>query len=249
MLPTSIAGSMRIGVAVDEVARPRRCARRTARRRSRGPARRPAGAGPAGWRPRPSRRTGRRRRRASSSTRHVGADRADEARRAEPLLDLVGLRRAGSASPRWFVSLMSLTRWSPRTTTRTKRAAVRDDRDRTSAARPGATPRWPATASIVVAPGRRRPRRARRAPAASSTGCGVGARDLDVRRVARRERDVVLARRARRHVLVRAAAAHHPDVGLHAVPLQARCGRRSGRRRRCAWRSSRPGPSASRSKE
>ena len=54
----------------------------------------------------------------------------------------------------------------------------------------------------------------------SSTGCGVGARDLDVGGVAGRQRDVVLARRAGRHVLVRAGAAHHPDVGLDPVPLQ-----------------------------
>ena len=51
-------------------------------------------------------------------------------------------------------------------------------------------------------------------------GLRVGARDLDVGGVAGRQRDVVLARRARRHVLVRADAAHHPDVGLHAVPLE-----------------------------
>ena len=48
----------------------------------------------------------------------------------------------------------------------------------------------------------------------------VGARDLDVRGVAGRQRDVVLARRGRRHVLVGADAAHHPDVGLDAVPLE-----------------------------
>src|SRR3712207_7984661 len=53
-------------------------------------------------------------------------------------------------------------------------------------------------------------------------------RDLDVRGVARRQRHVVLARRARRHVLVRPEPAHHPDVGLdarseeHTSELQSR---------------------------
>ena len=70
---------------------------------------------------------------------------------------------------------------------------------------------------------RRRPRRVQVAARGriGATGCGIGARDLGVGRVAGRQRDVVLARRARRHVLVRARAAHHPDVGLDAVPLQA----------------------------
>ena len=52
-------------------------------------------------------------------------------------------------------------------------------------------------------------------------GLGLRARDLDVGGVAGRERDVVLARRAGRHVLVRAEPAHHPDVGLDPVPLEA----------------------------
>ena len=46
-------------------------------------------------------------------------------------------------------------------------------------------------------------------------------RDLDVGRVARGQRDVVLTRRTGRHVLVRPRPAHHPDVGLDPVPLQA----------------------------
>ena len=49
----------------------------------------------------------------------------------------------------------------------------------------------------------------------------IGARDLGVGGVAGGQRDVVLARRAGRHVLVGARAAHHPDVGLDPVPLQA----------------------------
>ncbi len=49
---------------------------------------------------------------------------------------------------------------------------------------------------------------------------GDRARDLDVGRVAGRERDLVLARRARRHVLVGTEPAHHPDVRLDRVPAQ-----------------------------
>src|SRR4051812_8598307 len=50
-----------------------------------------------------------------------------------------------------------------------------------------------------------------------------GARDLDVRRVARiAHGHVVLARLARRHVLVGAEAAHHPDVRLDLVEVEPR---------------------------
>ena len=45
-------------------------------------------------------------------------------------------------------------------------------------------------------------------------------RDLDVGGVALAEHDLVLAGGARRHVLVRAGAAHHPDVALDAVEAQ-----------------------------
>ncbi len=48
----------------------------------------------------------------------------------------------------------------------------------------------------------------------------LGRGDLDVRRVAGRERHLVLARRAWRHVFVGAGAAHHPDVGGDPVPLE-----------------------------
>ena len=51
-------------------------------------------------------------------------------------------------------------------------------------------------------------------------GLRLGRGHLDVGRVAGRQRHVVLARRAGRHVLVRADAAHRPHVGLHPVPLQ-----------------------------
>ena len=65
-----------------------------------------------------------------------------------------------------------------------------------------------------------RPPPARPARGGSSTGCGVGRGDLDVGGVAGRQRHLVLARRAGRHVLVGAGAAHHPDVGLDPVPAQ-----------------------------
>ncbi len=48
-----------------------------------------------------------------------------------------------------------------------------------------------------------------------------GAGHLDVGGVALGEHDVVLARGAGRHVLVRAGAAHHADVRLDPVPAQA----------------------------
>ena len=49
---------------------------------------------------------------------------------------------------------------------------------------------------------------------------GLARRDLQVGGVSGRERDVVLARRAGRHVLVGTDAAHHPDVRLDLVPVQ-----------------------------
>ena len=49
----------------------------------------------------------------------------------------------------------------------------------------------------------------------------LGARHLEVGGIAVREDDLVLPRRAGRHVLVGAAPAHHPDVGLDPVPLEA----------------------------
>ena len=53
-------------------------------------------------------------------------------------------------------------------------------------------------------------------------GLRGGAGDLHVGGIAGAgERHVVLARGAGRHVLVGAEAAHHPHVGLHAVPLEA----------------------------
>ncbi len=48
----------------------------------------------------------------------------------------------------------------------------------------------------------------------------IGARDLEVGCVTRSARDLVLAGRTRRHVLVGPVAPHHPDVRLDAVPLQ-----------------------------
>ena len=45
--------------------------------------------------------------------------------------------------------------------------------------------------------------------------------DLDIGGVARGQRDLVLAGRTGRHVLVGAGATHHPDVGLDPVPAQS----------------------------
>ena len=111
-----------------------------------------------------------------------------------------------------------MTRWSPRTITITSpRSSTMTGYAFSSA--PGGTPQRPRD----LGDGRQARRvdeLGRGEPVRQLTGCGVGAGDLDVGRVAGRERDVVLARRARRHVLVRADAAHHPDVGLHPVPLE-----------------------------
>ena len=51
-------------------------------------------------------------------------------------------------------------------------------------------------------------------------GLSFCAGHLEVGRISGRQRDVVLARRARRHVLVGADPAHHSHVGLHSVPLE-----------------------------
>ena len=84
---------------------------------------------------------------------------------------------------------------------------------------PAGTPSAPATSSTVVRPGVGTSRGSS-SGGGSSTGCGSRRGDLDVGRVAGRERDLVLARRARRHVVVGAGPAHHPDVGLDPVPAQ-----------------------------
>jgi hypothetical protein len=55
----------------------------------------------------------------------------------------------------------------------------------------------------------------------SAPAVRVGAGDLEVRGVAGGERHGVLAGGARRHVLVGVGAAHHPDVGLDPVPVDA----------------------------
>ena len=112
-----------------------------------------------------------------------------------------------------------MTRWSPRTTTSFMASSSTITGKALSVA-PAGTWSEPTSASMVVAPGVCTSSGALR-PGGSSHRLGVGGGDLDVGGVARRERDVVLARRARRHVFVGAVTAHHPDVGGDAVPLQA----------------------------
>jgi hypothetical protein len=67
----------------------------------------------------------------------------------------------------------------------------------------------------------RRLDRIRGTPGQTIDGLGRGARHLDVGRVTRRRQcDLVLAGRTRRHVLVCAEPSHHADVGLDPVPLE-----------------------------
>ena len=75
-----------------------------------------------------------------------------------------------NGSPSVFVSFVSLTRWSPRTTTMTiPRPSVTIGKAFSSA--PAGTPICPATASIVVAPGVWTFRGAG-SGSGSATGCG-----------------------------------------------------------------------------
>ena len=129
---------------------------------------------------------------------------------------------AGRASlPSAFWSLIWLTRWSPRTSASTSvPSSFTIGTDFKSVARVDAQqPRDLLDRARV----RRRPPRSGAASGAGNSGCGgVPGRDLHVRGVAGvGERDLVLARRAGRHVLVRAQPAHHPDVRLDLVPAQA----------------------------
>ena len=113
---------------------------------------------------------------------------------------------------------MSLIWWSPRTTTSTRpRPSAITGKAFSSA--PSGSPSLPATSAIVVRPGVGTSSGAA-SGAGSSTGAASALAHLDVGGVAGRQRDVVLARGARRHVLVGADAAHHPDVRLDPVPLE-----------------------------
>ena len=173
MLPTSIAGSMRIACAVDECRPPRRV--RTSARVEREVA---AGldaaqveVGPVGA----DDVAAVRRRAVVEQDRHVGADRPDEPGRAEPLGDLVLARAGGTSAPSALRSLISLTRWSPRTSTSTSPPALGRRPGRPSAARPRARRGAPATASIVVSAGRLRPPRRVERGSGSVDGLRVGA--------------------------------------------------------------------------
>ena len=156
---------------------------------------------------------------ASLMTGTLGADRADEAGRAELGLDLLGAAPGGSRRRARCASLISLRRWSPRTQDEDHAASLDDHRHRLDQGAGGHAralrrpPRpWSARASATSS--------GASSGGGSSTGCGSRRGDLDVGRVAGRERDLVLAGRAGRHVLVGAGAAHHPDVGLDPVPAQ-----------------------------
>ena len=146
----------------------------------------------------------------------TGADRADEA--DGPISASISSAPAWRKSaPSALRSLISLRRWSPRIRTMARpRPSMTTGSALTRA--PAGRPSEPETSSIVVSPGVETSSGASSA-AGSSTGW-AGRGDLEVGGVAGRQGDLVLAGRARRHVLVGAGAAHHPDVGLDPVPAQ-----------------------------
>ncbi len=213
MLPTSIAGSMRIGCPFDRVA-DLDAAHVGALEREVAAGLDAAqvvvlavGAG----------HVGARGDRVVEQDRHVRADRPDVAGRADALLELLRARRAELGPER--VLELDLVDAVIAADHHHHEAAVGDHHG--ERLEQGALGHAHARGDVGDRdePGRR-DLLGRVEAGRQLDGLRVGARDLDVGGVAGRERDVVLARRARRHVLVRAGPAHHPDVGLDAVPLQ-----------------------------
>ena len=231
MLPTSIAGSIRItppltvspahhGADVDALVR-EVAAGLDAR----------AGARRARWRRRHSRRRRRRRRAGSASARPPG--RCSRAARASPPSRRGG--RGGSRVPSAVPQLDLVDAMVAADDHELHRVAVDDHRERLQErARGHAELAWRRRRSSS---GRASARpRERRAAGRASTGCGICARHLEVGGIAGGEHDLVLARRARRHVLVgsraRPSSRRRPRPGT----TRGRSGRSSGRRRRtCFW--------------
>ncbi len=171
--------------------------------------------------------------------RHLRADGPDEAGRSQALLDL--LRRGLARRLPQSVCELDLVQPVVTADQREHEPALRGDhRNRLqrgslwNAERPGDL-------------GNRGHARGRRLAGLVEAGrqldrLGGGRGDLDVGGIAGRERHLVLARGARRHVLVgagsRPSSRRRPRPGTSA----GRCGRRCGRRRRCAARRRGPGP-------
>ena len=142
MLPTSIAGSIVIGVPADEVAGLDAAHVGRARRRSRAPARRRAGGRRRGWRRR-RRAPARRRRRAAPAT----SAPTGPMKPGGPIcaVDLLRARRAPRRPRARSPSLISLTRWSPRTQHEHAGRGPRRRPGTPSASRPPRRPSCPAT--------------------------------------------------------------------------------------------------------
>jgi hypothetical protein len=147
------------------------------------------------------------------------ADRADEPGRTDPLGDLVLARRPERLA-QGVRQLRLVDAVVAAHDDHEQAARLGDDRERLQqrAARDPelARDRLDGRRPRGVDPARRRLRIGQR------HRLRLGDRNVHVGGVAGRERHVVLARRTGRHVLVRAGAPHHPDVGLHAVPAQPR---------------------------
>ena len=211
MLPTSIAGSISIVSPAGGGRRPRPPARPAPRIRSRGPAD-PDQVGVGLVR---AAEVALALDRGVLDHRHVGADRADEPRRPDLGLDLLRRRLADIGAERG--SELDLVQ-----------AVVAADEHQDQ---PAPLRRPPGAPS---APPRREPRAPRRPPrpwsARASGLAGLVERRRQLHRLrlepwrprrsrhSRGEHDLFSPAAARRHVLVGAGAAHHPDVGFDPVP-------------------------------
>ena len=237
MLPTSIAGSIRISCAVDAVARldPPHVAALEGEVAA-GLARR-AGGGRAGWRRRRRRRRPRRRRAGRRPRAPTGPMKPAGPMRSADLVRMGGAE--GRAAAR-SASLISLTRWSPRTSTSTSPRSSTHHRV-------GLQQR---AGRHAQGPGDLLDRR--QARRGTSSGASSGARQLHRLRLGAGHLDVggVARRRARpRSPPTRTAPCTRGRRCRPSSRRRTRRGttrgrrdRRCGRRPRCAWRSRRPGP-------
>ena len=128
--------------------------------------------------------------------------------------------RAGR--PRALASLISFRRWSPRTTTSSGSESSPTSTGKRLDQRAGRHVERGADLLDGLGPGRVHALGRLERPGQALDRLGRGGGDLHVGGVPGvGERDVVLAGRAGRHVLVGPDAAHRPHVGLHPVPLEA----------------------------
>ena len=246
MLPTSIAGSIRIAEPLIVSPGDDRAHVDGARTGSRARARRRAGGRRARWRRSRSRRASRPRRAGSAGRRRPGRCSPAGPSRWATSSARAGAERRPAAR---CASLISLTRWSPRTTTTFIRVAVDDHRERLQQRAGGHARARARRASIVVIAGRVDRARARRAPAAAAP---AGRRRWRPRRWprsrapaprrSRRPRTAPCTRAAPRPPIIPTSAStryhsspqrsQHPVVGDHVLVVAARRAPR-GRGRTC----------------